>query len=152
MRKLWIVSGAVLAAIIAVLVILPFVVDADRFRPQVESQLQTVLGRKVSIGKLRLSIWHRGVTASEALIAEDPAFGQSPFLKATSISIGVEVIPLIFSKSLIVDSIVIEEPEVRLVHAANGRWNYSTIGASTTVRSLNPEGAKRGHHPKTAQQ
>jgi AsmA protein len=152
MRKLWIVSGAVLAAIIAVLVILPFVVDADRFRPQVESQLQTVLGRKVSIGKLRLSIWHGGVTASEVLIAEDPAFGQTPFLKASSISIGVEVIPLIFSKSLTVDSIVIEEPEVRLVHASNGRWNYSTIGASTTVRSLNPEGAKRGHHPKTAQQ
>jgi AsmA protein len=149
MRKLWIVSGTVAAAIVVILIILPFLVNADRFRPQVESQMQAALGRRVQIGQLALSIWHGGVAASDVSVADDPAYSQIPFLKAKSIGIGVDLLPLIFSKSLTVNSVTIEEPEVRLLRASNGTWNYSTIGTSAATRAAGPEQSKRGRRAKT---
>src|SRR5437016_6993761 len=150
MRKLLIVAGTVVAATVVLLIILPFVIDADRFRPQVESQLQSALGRKVEIGKLGLSIWHGGVAASDVSVADDPAYSQSPFLKAKSIAIGVDLLLLIFSKSLTVNSITIEDPEVRLLRAANGKWNYSTIGKpNAAMRTAATEQAKHNRRAKT---
>ena len=48
-------SVAGLALIVAVA--LPYVVNAERLRPQAEAKLQQALGRRVSLGPLELSVW-----------------------------------------------------------------------------------------------
>lgn len=130
MKKALIVGGIVLGVLVLGLFALPFVVDVDHFRPEIETKLQSSLGRNVQLGKVSLSIWHGGVAVDDVSIADDPAFGSAPFLKAKSIGVGVDFLPLIFSKALNVNSINIDEPEIRLVQAANGKWNYSTLGTS----------------------
>src|SRR5262249_31640200 len=65
-------------------------------------------------------------------IADDPKFSSSPFLTAKSLAVGVEVMPLITSKTLNVTSVVIDSPQVSLIRNAAGDWNYSTLGASPT--------------------
>ena len=46
----------VIAVLIVIALALPFLIDVNTFRPQIESQLTDALGRKVSVGNLKLSI------------------------------------------------------------------------------------------------
>lgn len=138
------IVGITVAVIIVLLLVIPLFVNADSFRPQVESKLSEALGRQVKIGKLGLSLFSGSVNADDLAIADDPKFSRQPFVKAKSIGIGVEVLPLIFSKKLNVTSLVLKEPQVTLLQAAGGAWNFSTIGgtqpkAKQTSSSATPE-------------
>ncbi|HLK53902.1 MAG TPA: AsmA family protein, partial [Candidatus Angelobacter sp.] len=70
-------------------------------------------------------------TASDISITDDPAFNKGPFLRASSVKVGVELMPLIFSKQLKVTSLTVEKPDIALLSNAQGKWNYSTIGSAT---------------------
>jgi AsmA protein len=131
-RKLvWIVGG-IFAVIILLLALLPFVFNANRFRPEIESRLSQSLARKVSIGNLKLSLLSGGVKADNISIADDPAFSKTPFVQAKTLTVGVEMMPLLFNKQVRVESLVLQEPVVRLLQSANGKWNYSSLGQKQT--------------------
>ncbi|MGC2323038.1 MAG: AsmA family protein [Terriglobales bacterium] len=120
----------VLGVVVVVIIAVPFFVNADSFRPTIESQLQSSLGRQVTIGGLSLSLLAGGVTAKDITISDDPAFNKEPFLKAKSLAVGVKLLPLIFSRSVEVTSITIDHPELTLVHSASGQWNFSSLGGA----------------------
>lgn len=119
----------ILGVVVVVIIAVPFLVDANSFRPTIESQLQSSLGRQVAIGGLRLSLLAGGVTADDITISDDPAFNKGPFLKAKSFAVGVKLLPLIFSRSVEVTGITIDHPELTLVHSASGQWNFSSLGS-----------------------
>ena len=132
-RFVLIALGAVVALIALVAVCLPLFLNADSFRTRIESTLTKSLGRKVSIGKLELSIWSGGLVATNTSVADDPAFSNQPFIQADSVKIGVEILPLILSKQLRIRGFSLLSPKVQLLRAANGTWNYSTIGKSAST-------------------
>ena len=103
----------------------------NAFRPKVESEASAALGRRVTVGDLSLSIFSGSVSADNISIADDPAFSQSAFLTAKSLNIGVELMPLIFSKQLNVTDITLNEPQITLLKAANGKWNFSSMGSAS---------------------
>ncbi|HVP51944.1 MAG TPA: AsmA family protein [Terriglobales bacterium] len=118
----------VLGVIVVIIVLIPFLVNADSFRPTIQSQLQSSLGREVTIGGLSLSLLAGGVTADNIVISDDPVFNKGPFLKARRLEVGVKLLPLIFSRSVEVTGITIDQPELTLVHSASGQWNFSSLG------------------------
>jgi AsmA protein len=126
---------AIVGALVVLLAITPFLVPANQFRPAIESQASTALGRKVDLGSLSLSPFSRSLTAETLAIADDPAFSKVPFLSAKSVTVGVELLPLIFSRSLRVTGIAIESPQVTLLRSPGGRWNYSSLSPSSSVLS-----------------
>src|ERR1700747_1644447 len=95
-KVIYIVGGVVLILLLAA-VVLPFVIDANRFRPEIESSLNSALNRKVDIGNIRLSILSGGVAVENIAISDDPSFNRGPFLKAKSLSVSLELLQLIFS-------------------------------------------------------
>jgi AsmA protein len=122
------------AAIIALLIVavasLPLFLNADSFRTRIEATLSKSLGRKVSIGKLDLSVWSGGMVAENTTIADDPKFSTQPFVQAQSVKIRVQMLPLIFHRTVLIKGFSLEAPKILLLRAANGVWNYSTIGNS----------------------
>jgi AsmA protein len=120
--------GAVLALLIIAAISLPLFLNADSFRTRIESTLTKSLGRKVTIGKLNLSIWSGGLVAENTVIADDPAFSAQPFVQADSVKIGVEILPLIFRREVLIGGFSLQSPKIQLLRASNGTWNYSTIG------------------------
>jgi AsmA protein len=116
--------------LILLVVIAPFLIPVNHFRPQIEQQASAALGRKVEVGNLSLSLFSGSLGADNLSIADDPKFSSAPFLTAKSVNVGVEVMPLIFSKTLNVTGVVIDSPQVSLIRNAAGDWNYSTLGAS----------------------
>ena len=131
--KRWLrIGGIALAALVLILILLPLFINVNSFRPKVESEASAALGRQVTVGNLSLSIFSGSVTADNIVIADDPAFGKSPFVTAKSLKIGVELMPLIFSRQLNVTEITLNDPEITLLKASNGKWNFSSIGGAST--------------------
>ena len=116
--------------IVVVLIVLPQLINVDSFRPKIESELTKALGRKVSVGDLSLSILRGSVSAEEISIADDPAFSKNPFLTAKSLKIGVELIPLIFSKRVSITGITLDEPSITLLSTPGGKWNISSLATA----------------------
>ena len=124
------IIGIVIVVLILLVVIAPFLIPVNHFRPEIEEQASAALGRKVEVGNLSLSLFSGSLGADNLSIADDPKFSNAPFLTAKSLKVGVEMQPLIFSKTLIVTDVVIDSPQVSLIRDAGGDWNYSTLGAS----------------------
>jgi AsmA protein len=129
MKKILIIVGAVILLLLLVIIAIPLFIDANQFKPTIEMDLDTALGRKVTIGNIKLAIFSGAVTVDDVSIADDPAFSSSPFLTAKQLAVGVAMMPLIFSKQIDVQSLTIVEPQVSLVHSASGTWNFSSLGA-----------------------
>lgn len=117
--------------LVVLLVIAPFLIPVNRFRPTIEEKASAALGRKVQVGDLSLSLLGGALTAKDLSIGDDPKFSPTPFLTAKSLNVGVEMIPLIFSKQLNVTGITIDEPQVTLLKNPAGDWNYSSIGSTS---------------------
>lgn len=123
--------GIVLGVLVLALIAVPFFLNVNDFRPTLETRLTTALGREVKLGNLRLRLLRGEVTADDLSVAEDPAFGKPAFLKASSLHVGVELWPFLFSRKLIVTDLTIDQPEVVLVQSKSGDWNFSSLGGKS---------------------
>ena len=142
MQKHWLrIVLIAVAVLLVILLVLPFLININSYRPKIEAQAGSALGRQVTIGNLDLSLLSGSVKADNVAIADDPAFSKSPFLTAKSLKIGVVLLPLIFSKQLKITEILLEQPQITLLRAANGKWNYSSLGGASEKK---PEEAKPG--------
>ena len=110
-------------------------VDANTFRPTIESRLTAALSRKVTLGDLSLSVMTGSLVAKDLAIAEDPKFGQAPFFTAKRLRIGVQMKPLIFNRQLIVRSFEVDAPKIHLIRAEDGTWNFATLSHGATSQN-----------------
>ena len=122
----------VVVVLIVILLVLPFLIPVNSFRPTIEAKASEALGRKVSLGNLSLSILGGSVGIDNLSIADDAKFESGPFLTAKSVKVGVELMPLIFSKQLNVTEISIENPKVTMLKDPSGKWNFSSIGGGSS--------------------
>jgi AsmA protein len=142
MKKILKIVGIIVVVLILIIIALPFVINVNKFKPELESQVTTALGRKVEIGNIQLSILAGGVKVDDVSIADDPAYSKLPFLQAKQVTAGVALLPLIFSGKLAVSSFTVTDPQVSLLRSASGAWNFSSMGgASKTPKSGGASGA-----------
>jgi AsmA protein len=122
--------GIAVLALIVILLVLPFLIPVNSFRPTIEQKASQALGRKVSVGNLSLSILGGSLGMDDLSISDDPKFNSGPFLTAKEVKVGVELMPLIFSKELNVTEISIVNPQVTMLKDPSGKWNFSSIGGN----------------------
>ena len=144
------IIGIVLAVLIVAALAVPFLINANQFRPLLEERLTAALGREVKIGDLKISLFSGGAAAGEVTIADDPAFSKEPFLRAQALAVGVELWPLIFSRQLKVTSLTVDQPQIDLIQNAAGDWNFSSLGGKAGSAPASPaSGPAPGDATKT---
>lgn len=131
-RKLIYIAGGIIILLVLAVLILPFFIDANTFRPQIESAAESALNRKVTIGTIHLSLFSGSVSIDDLSVSDDPAFSSSPFLTARSVAVGVKLLPLIFSRHLHVTGITIDQPHITLMRAPSGAWNFANLGEQSS--------------------
>ncbi|MFY9845453.1 MAG: AsmA family protein [Terriglobales bacterium] len=145
------ISAIVVAVLIVLIIAIPFLVDVNNFRPQIESNLGAALGRPVKVGNLGLSIFSGSVEADQLSIADDPKFSSAPFIQAKTLKVGVELLPLIFSKQLNVTNLTIDHPEITLLRDRDGVWNFSSLGNQAGKQPAQPKSSSSGStNPKVS--
>ena len=124
---------AIAALVVAAAAALPAFVHANTFRPAIERQLTRTLGRDVKLGDLRLSVFSRSLVAKDLSVAEDPSFSAAPFLTAKELRIGVSLRQLIFSQEVVLRDLEIQSPQIAVIRAASGAWNFSSVGHRAAI-------------------
>jgi AsmA protein len=147
MKRILKVLAIIVGILIVVAVALPFLIDVNTFRPKLESELTDALGRQVKVGNLSLSLLSGGVSADDISITDDPQFSKMPFVQAKSLKVGVELIPLIFSKTLNVTELTLNQPQIGLVKSEDGeKWNFSSLGAKNpAAKPAEPQATSSGN-------
>jgi AsmA protein len=146
------VLGIIIALLIILVIVVPFFIDANTFRPKLESELTDALGRQVKVGNLSLALWSGSVAADNISIADDPQFSKAPFVQAKSLKVGVELLPLIFSKTLNIRHISLDQPQISLVKSENGeRWNFSSLGGKNPSAPAHSSGNSASSQKGAAQ-
>lgn len=83
-------AGGALTLWVGAALVVPRVVDADKFRGRVEERLGRALGRPTHLGELRLSLWTGIAVRAASLRIEG-----SPSFDAERVSVGLAVLPLL---------------------------------------------------------
>jgi AsmA protein len=130
--------------VILILVIVPFLIPVNQFKPTIEAKASAALGRQVQMGNLSLSLLTGSLSAENLVVGDDPKFSPSPFLTAKGVRVGVAMMPLIFSRELNITSVTIKDPQVTLLHNPAGQWNYSSIGGAA-ANTANKQAAQQNN-------
>src|SRR6516165_7825903 len=130
--------GIAILALIVILLVLPFFIPVNKFRPTIEAKASEALGRKVQLGDLSLSILGGSLGIDNLSISDDPKFNSGPFITAKKVQVGVELVPLIFSQQVNVTEITVENPQVMMLKDPSGRWNFSSIGGNSASAEKKP--------------
>src|SRR5579864_6910346 len=135
MQKEWALpAAAVVLLMIFIVTLVPVFVNADTFRPTVESQLSSALGRDVTMGRLTLSILAGNLVADDIAIADDPAYSSVPFIQAKRLDVGVKILPLVLHHQVRITRLNIDTPSIQLIQNGSGKWNFSTIGGASAAQ------------------
>ena len=134
-KRSWIVLGVVVGVLLIGVFIVQHLLDADTYRSRIETTLSNSLGRPVQLGHLSFSLFTGSLVAEAPSIGDDPAFSGQPFLTAEDVHIGVETGPLLFHRELHITGFTIDQPKITLLRAANGTWNYSSLGSQGKAKA-----------------
>jgi uncharacterized protein involved in outer membrane biogenesis len=123
MKKVAIVFGALIALMLAAIVIIPMVVDVDKYRPQIQQVADDQLNGKLELGKLSLSLWGQirieidGLkltdSAGHSVVAVKDAWFHMPFLSLLGGSPELEF--------------KMDSPELMVVKNKAGKLNVMTL-------------------------
>ncbi|HVO82528.1 MAG TPA: AsmA family protein [Terriglobales bacterium] len=147
MKRTLRIVGIIVAVLLVIIIVVPFFVDANSFRPRLESELTAALGRQVKVGNLSFSLLSGSVGADDISIADDPAFSKEPFVRAKALRVGVEIFPLFFSKTLHVTGLTLDQPQIALLRSNSGKWNFSSLGGKSEAKPSAPAAPKSGGSP-----
>jgi AsmA protein len=140
MRKVLIGAGIVILVIILVAVVFAATFNVNRYHDRIQSELETRLGRKVTLGEMHLGIFPPRFRVQDVAIADDARFNDPhPFVQAQEFDVSVKLLPLLH-KAVEIDSISLIHPSVELIKDHQGVWNFSSLGNSAANSSA-PSGA-----------
>src|SRR6185437_3758856 len=98
MRKLGIAVVVILVLLVAVVLIVPRLVDINRYHGQIQAELQKRLGRTVTLGEMHLSLFPPSFQVQNPVIGEDPRFSfnqNRPFATAEELAVSIKLLPLL---------------------------------------------------------
>ena len=130
MRKLGIALVVIVVLLVAVVLIVPRLIDVNHYHGQIQAELQKRLGRTVTLGEMHLSLFPPSFQVQNPVIGEDPRFSfnqNRPFAAAEKLAVSVELMPLLH-KDLEVKSLELVRPHIELVRNQQGAWNFATLG------------------------
>src|SRR5215831_1359014 len=128
MRKLVIAIAAVVVLILLLIFCLPYFVDINQYRGEIQAQLQNRLHRPVQFGALSLAVFPLRVQAQNVVVGEDPRFhSKLPFAQVGEMDISVKLLPLL-TKNISISSLTLKRPQIELIKDEAGVWNFSGIG------------------------
>ncbi len=122
-----IVLGLLVTLVVLAAVVLPYVVNLERYRSLLTSRASRALGREVSLGALRISLWTGiGAEAEGIRVAAAPGFGPEPFLTADALRVRLQFLPLLRGQVKLTTA-VLDGPHIRLVRSADRRWSIADL-------------------------
>ena len=135
MKKIAIVLAIVLVLCLVLAALAPFLIDLNKYKDTLLSQLKPYVPRDVDFQSIELTILTGlGAELRGLRISDNPDFYQGDFLRLEGLQVRVQILPLIKGQ-IKVKKILLKQPFVRLARNANGIFSFDDILAFRKDRS-----------------
>jgi uncharacterized protein involved in outer membrane biogenesis len=124
MKTAALIGGGLVAAVALAALVVPALIDWNRYKPDIVAGAEAALGRKVDFTSLTVRVLPAvAVTAERVSVANLPG-GEAPaFATAEAVRVRLKLLPLLTGR-VAIDSLVVEKPDVQLERLADGRGNW----------------------------
>lgn len=122
-RTTLIVAGVVGILLLALILVVPAVIDVDRYRPQLISYLQKKTGKQVEIGRLALTFFPVTIHIDHIGVRNPPIFPAGYVLQVARIDADLGLGALLH-RQLVIKSLVVEDVVLNLTSDPDGPWNF----------------------------
>jgi len=124
---------------------------AGRHVAAVQGQLQKLLGLDIRFARLQVHLFGQlGFSAKDLRIADHPRFAATPILRSRELILGIQLWPLLHGR-VVVDSLILREPELQIITDETGRMNIDLLTGSGkepfSSVPLRPMHRERNAHP-----
>lgn len=121
-RLLW----AGLLVLLLAFVLPPFI-NVNRYRARAAGAISRALGRNVAVSNIELKLLPRpGLVLYNFVVADDPAFGAEPMLRADSVTAYLRLTSL-WRGRLEIGTLDLDNPSLNLVRRQDGHWNVEQL-------------------------
>ncbi len=109
---------------LALIIIVPLLIDVDRYRPQVVAHIREETGKPAEIGHLALSLFPRvSIRVDDFALGNPAGFPEGHLIKVHRISVQLDASAL-WDRQILIKSLELDEPVVSLLSDVRGRWNF----------------------------
>ena len=123
----------VVVILVGLAIVVPMLVDVDRYRPRVIAQIQEETGKPAEIGHLALTLFPTVSIRGDDFALGNPAgFPKGYFVKAQRIYAVVDARAL-WNRQVVITSLQLDTPVINLLSDARGNWNFENPTKPATV-------------------
>lgn len=142
MRRILKWLAGLLVILMAVVIIVPFVIPVDMLKDKAIAQIELMTGRKVRMGKIKLSVFPNiALTARNVALSNPSWLGETDMVAVEELRLGVELLPLL-QKKVHVKELTLESPVVGLVkRGGEANWEFKPV-PSTDEKAAPPSPTK----------
>jgi len=125
LKWILIIGGGLTLFVVAALIIIPFFVDINKYKPEIEKRVAEATGRPFTIGSdLDLSLFpFAGIKFSNLQLGSPQGFKEKEFVTIKEFEVRVKLLPLI-SRELQVKRFIMNQPRIVLVKNKTGKTNW----------------------------
>ncbi len=125
--------------LVALVVIIPLLIDVDRYRPQVARHIQEETGKPTEIGHLKLTLFPSvSIRVDDFALGNPPGFPQGDFVRTRRIYAVVDAGEL-WHRRVVIKSLELDAPAINLLSDARGRWNFENPPRQKEVKRVSQE-------------
>ena len=122
------VAAALVVLVVAAVLALPLLVDTPRVQGLIATSAAQALGRPVRFASVSVALLPLPAIELRGLeVAEDPAFGTTPFLKLERGRVRLRLRALL-TGHVEFGELLLDRPAIALVQGADGRFNVASLG------------------------
>jgi AsmA protein len=113
--------------LIAAVVLLPHIVDVNRYAPLLATQVQTLTGRAARFGPMTVRVLPApALHVAPVVLAEGTRYPDREFLRIEAIDVRLRLLPLLRGR-VEFGAIVVDRPTVTVIRDRQGRWNFDDL-------------------------
>jgi uncharacterized protein involved in outer membrane biogenesis len=130
-----IAAGITAILLLALIFVVPSLINVDRYRPQVISYLQEKTGMPVEIRRLALTFFPVTIHIDHFGAKNPPIFPSGYVVEVTRIDAELSVVALL-RRQVVIKSLVLEDPVLNLTSDPDGPWNFENSQAKVAANAL----------------
>ena len=134
-RTALIVAGIAAILLLALIFVVPALINVDRYRPQVISYLQEKTGKQVEIGRLALTFFPVTIHIDHIGVKNPPIFPAGYVVQVARIDAELSVGALLH-RQVVIKSLVLEDPVLNLTSDPDGPWNFENPQSKVSANAV----------------
>jgi uncharacterized protein involved in outer membrane biogenesis len=127
--------GIAAMLLLALIFVVPALINVDRYRPQVISYLQEKTGKKVEIGRLALTFFPVAIHIDQIGVKNPPIFPSGYVVQVPRIDAELSVGALLH-RQVVIKSLVLEDPVLNMTSDPDGPWNFENPQAQVSQNTF----------------